>query len=254
MAILAILSVLLPSTAWAGQNSIGVGVQAAPVAISTPVTPGSTHKLSVQVYNTGSDSESISLTISNLSDLKTYTLQPSWVSFDQNTVNLDSGQTATVGITLSVPSGLPDGYYTSDVWARSVDPSNSQVSLGAGSSTLIEFKVGAGTVNFSQFLHHNHQHLTKKQLRKIRRENRKLSHANAPADNSGNGFPAGSGFIAVILLGVFVFFAIRHTHRHNRRHLPKISKSAHQRVKDHKAKDDAARAKKEKNRKMREGK
>lgn len=244
---MAVMSAILfmPSAALAGQNSIGVGVQASPVEIRTSVTAGSVHKLTVQVYNTGTDNENVSVIISNLSHLRTFTLQPSWVTFDRTTVNLDSGQTADMNLTLTIPSGIPNGYYTSDIWARAVDPSNAGVSLGAGSSTLIEFKIGPGTVNFGQFLSSNGgKHLTKKQLRQIARENRKLSQSHA-VTSTGNGIP-GAKIIGVIVIIIGCYIVYRRWRHVNVSARPKgVPKSSA--AKDMKNKHDAKQAQKRKN-------
>lgn len=242
--------ILFTQPALAGQSSSGVGIQSSPVFIGEPISANSTHKLNVSVYNTGTDNETVNLVIQNLSHRKTAELQPGWVKFSENNFSLGSGQSANVGITLTVPS-VPNGYYSSDIWARTTGGNG--LALGAGAATVIEFKVGGKHANFAQFSHP--PHYTKKQLRKIRRLNRKLEHANTPSGGSGNGGINGRVLIgvAVVILGTLIVFRVyRNTVRHHMARSRKNNKNKD--VKAYKKAHDDKQAKKERNRKMREGK
>lgn len=234
----------------AGQNN-GAGIQAEPVSIGSGVPANSTHKLNVSVYNTGTDTETLNLTVQNLSHHKTLTVQPSWVAFSENNFSIGAGETKNIGVTLSIPD-VPDGYYTSDIWVRTVSSSGDGAFLGAGAATLIEFKVGHGKANFAQFTAGG-GHLTKKQQRRLNRAERKAEHARASSGGSSNGFGPAGPVIGVGIMLVFAFGAFTHLRHHRKNTKPKTNKNKNKAVKDYKNNHEDAQAKKERNAKMRNG-
>lgn len=134
--------------------SVGVGIQAGPVCLTTTIHPGASHALPpVTVQDTGSGDESIALDVQKPAGHGTLTGRPapaSWVTFtyprkwlvlSQSSVSLSSGGTAAVSGRLAVPSSAKPGRYVAWIIAAPQSSTPGQVNLGAVAIADLEFTV-----------------------------------------------------------------------------------------------------------------
>jgi hypothetical protein len=145
--LLAVLAV--PATA---QASVGVGIQAGPVRLDGAAHPGGSYALpDVLVVNTGTSSESVSLSVDRVSAGSGRTVPPSWVHAS-GAVTLDAKQSARVPLQLVVPPTARPGRYFSDVLVKAGPPgSASGATFDAGAATQLAFTVAPGPVSSPWF-------------------------------------------------------------------------------------------------------
>jgi len=126
--------------------SIGVGIQAGPVRLSSGAHPGGTYQLpAVYVVNTGTQDESVTLKIQRISPGNGHTIPPSWIQVNSGPVHLGHHQSATIPLQLSVPLNAKPGKYFSDVVAHgSSTLSAGRANLGVAAATDLNFTVVPG--------------------------------------------------------------------------------------------------------------
>ena len=129
------------STAWA---TVGVGVQAAPVAMSAPARPGTTSAFpSVYVINTGTQSAEYSLKVERLSTGDELAVPDSWVSFGEQDFMLRPHRATTVAVRLKLPSTASAGQYMTDIVASTSARGSGSAAAGAAAATKLVFTVVA---------------------------------------------------------------------------------------------------------------
>jgi hypothetical protein len=135
-------------SASAAQASIGVGVQADPVRLTAPAHPGASYKLpSLYVVNTGSEPESVTVTVKHLSQGPGQTIPGSWVHATVPSGQLQPKQQVLIPLELNTPGDARTGGYRSDIVVTGTDGSTSQgqgVQFGAAASTDLEFTITPG--------------------------------------------------------------------------------------------------------------
>jgi hypothetical protein len=143
---LAILLGLVILPASAAEASIGIGIQAGPVRLSSAAHPGGTYQLpAVYVVNTGTAEESVTLKIERISPGTGLTVGPSWIHVSGGAVRLGHNQSARIGLQLSVPSNARPGRYFSDVVAHgSGSLTAGNANLGVAAATGLDFTVAPG--------------------------------------------------------------------------------------------------------------
>jgi hypothetical protein len=116
----------------------------APIRLAKLARAGSNYSLpSVNVANTGTQAESVSVRVERLSRGNGRKVPPSWVHAGQSLIRLSPNQQANIPLQLSVPVGAKPGRYLSDivVVASAVIPVGS-TNFGAAAATKLEFRVG----------------------------------------------------------------------------------------------------------------
>jgi hypothetical protein len=143
---LAILLGLLILPASAAEASIGIGIQAGPVRLSSAAHPGGTYQLpAVYVVNTGSAEESVTLEIERISPGTGLTVAPSWIHVSGGPVRLGHNQSARIGLQLSVPANARPGRYFSDVVAHgSGSLTAGNANMGVAAATGLDFTIAPG--------------------------------------------------------------------------------------------------------------
>jgi hypothetical protein len=143
--VLALGGGLAALTASAAQASIGVGVQADPVRLTTHAHPGASYALpSLYVVNTGSEAESVTVTVKHLSAGPGMPIPASWVHATPPSGQLQPKQQVLIPLELSTPGDAKPGSYRSDVVVTGTDGSTGQgqgVQFGAAAATNLEFTV-----------------------------------------------------------------------------------------------------------------
>ena len=115
--------------------STGVGISVSPVCLTTAAQPGHSYTLQtglgdVQVENTGSSSESITLYVRlPLSRNGKKHFPPSWISVP-SPVTLNPGQVASVPLKLTIPPGARGGTYGADLVASTMPVSGGSPAIG----------------------------------------------------------------------------------------------------------------------------
>jgi len=147
----AILLGLLILPASVAEASIGIGIQAGPVRLSSAAHPGGNYELpAVYVVNTGSVEESVTLRIERISPGTGLIVAPSWIHISGGTVRLGHNQSARIGLQLSVPANARPGHYFSDVVARgSGYLSAGNANLGVAAATGLDFTIAPGAAPHS---------------------------------------------------------------------------------------------------------
>ena len=127
--------------------SIGVGVQASPVRLGNAALTGQSYALpSVYVSDTGTQPESVSVTVDRLSTGRGRSVPPSWIRAAGPAVRLSPHQGAQIPLQLTVPAGAKPGHYLSDiVVTASPGPSAGHVNLGVAAATALVFTVRQGS-------------------------------------------------------------------------------------------------------------
>jgi uncharacterized membrane protein len=132
----------------AAQASIGVGVQADPVRLATAAHPGGSYTLpSLYVVNTGSEAESVTVTVKHLSAGPGMTIPASWVHATAPSGQLQPKQQVLIPLKLSTPGNAKPGSYRSDIVVTGTDGSTGQgqgVQFGAAAATDLEFTITPG--------------------------------------------------------------------------------------------------------------
>jgi hypothetical protein len=146
---LAILLGLLILPASVAEASIGIGIQAGPVRLSSAAHPGGTYQLpAVYVVNTGSDEESVALKIERISPGTGLTVPPSWIHVSGGAVRLGHNQSARIGLQLSVPANARPGRYFSDVVAHgSGSLIAGNANMGVAAATGLDFTIAPGAAS-----------------------------------------------------------------------------------------------------------
>jgi hypothetical protein len=126
--------------------SIGVGVQASPVRLGSAALTGQSYALpSVYVSDTGTQPESVAVSVDRLSTGHGRSVPQSWVRATGPAVRLSPHQGAQIPLQLTVPSGAKPGRYLSDiVVTASPGASAGHVNLGVAAATPLEFTVRQG--------------------------------------------------------------------------------------------------------------
>jgi hypothetical protein len=129
---------ILPS-----QASVGVGVQVNPVRLGKAAQAGATYSLPpVQVANTGTQTEWISVRIERLSHGAGQPVPASWIHASGIPLRLSPHRAARIPLRLSVPADAKMGPYLSDVVvAGSAVVAVGNTSFGAAAATKLEFRV-----------------------------------------------------------------------------------------------------------------
>ena len=165
LAVLAVPGAATASTAAPASTGTGIGVW--PVCTSTPMRPGGTYPADaggttlaavhgVQVTNTGSGSETLTLAVVPLYRSQSLyglgrPVPPSWVHFgyprrwlvvSQSSVHLAAGASAVIPVTVSPPAGAAPGTYLADIEASAGGGSAPGMSAAAGAVTPLLFTVG----------------------------------------------------------------------------------------------------------------
>jgi hypothetical protein len=140
-----VVSAALVSLAVTAGASVGVGVQAGPVLLSSAAHPGGSYALPpVYVVNTGTQAELVSIRIDRLSAGSGRPVPPSWIHAGPS-VRLTAHQAARISLQLVVPAGAKTGAYLSDVVAAgSGRISEGNANLGVAAATKLEFRVAPG--------------------------------------------------------------------------------------------------------------
>ncbi len=141
--------------AWpaASYASVGVGVQAGPVRMDGLAHPGGHYALTpVYVVNTGTETESVSISVERISPGTGRTVPPGWISASSAPVRLSHAQSARIPLELTVPRAAAAGRYFSDVVAKgSASVSAGGARLGVAAATDLEFTITPGTASGGWF-------------------------------------------------------------------------------------------------------
>lgn len=130
----------------AAQASIGVGVQADPVRLATAAHPGDSYTLpSLYVVNTGSEAESVTVTVKHLSAGPGMAIPASWVQAAAPSGQLQPKQQVLIPLKLSTPGNAKPGSYRSDIVVTGANGSGAGgVQFGAAAATNLEFTITPG--------------------------------------------------------------------------------------------------------------
>jgi hypothetical protein len=136
--------VALASFAQTSDASVGVGVQVSPVRLGSMAHRGESYALSVDVVNTGTEAEAVSMRVERLSRGSGRAVPPSWIQFAGAAVQIAPGKAARVSLELVVPGRATPGEYLSDIVASGsaagqAGPGN----LGVAAATKLEFSVSS---------------------------------------------------------------------------------------------------------------
>jgi hypothetical protein len=141
--------------AWpaASYASVGVGVQAGPVRLEGVAHPGGQYALTpVYVVNTGTEPESVSISVERISPGTGRTVPPGWISASSAPVRLSHAQSARIPLELTVPRAAAPGRYFSDVVAKgSASVSAGGADLGVAAATDLEFTIAPGATSAGWF-------------------------------------------------------------------------------------------------------
>src|ERR1700733_14794129 len=97
--------------------SVGVGVQVSPVRLGSMAHRGGSYALWVDVVNTGTEAEAVSMRVEGLSRGSGRAVPPSWIQFAGAAVQIAPGKAARVSLELVVPGRAQPGGYLSDIVA-----------------------------------------------------------------------------------------------------------------------------------------
>ena len=139
VALVALASFTQPSDA-----SVGVGVQASPVRLGSMAHRGQRYALPLEVVNTGTETEAVSMRLDRLTRGPGRTVPPTWIQFAGPAVQLAPGQAARVSLELVVPGGATPGEYLSDIVVSSAAAGQPGMGhLGVAAATKLEFTVSS---------------------------------------------------------------------------------------------------------------
>ena len=135
---------LLPAAV--AEASIGIGIQAGPVRLTTNAHPGGSYTLpAVYVVNTGSEDESVTLKIQRISPGNGTTAPASWIHVTSTPVHLGQKQSTRIALQLEVPANAKPGQYFSDVVAHgSGSISAGHANLAVAAATGLDFTIAPG--------------------------------------------------------------------------------------------------------------
>ena len=127
--------------------SVGVGVQENPVSLATVAHAGQSYPLpSIQVANTGTQDETISVRVERLSRGRGRSVPPSWIHIANSPMRLSVHQATHIPLELVVPANAKSGRYLSDILVvgSALIPAGS-TNFGAGAATKLEFTIRPGS-------------------------------------------------------------------------------------------------------------
>jgi len=127
--------------------TVGVGITAATITLSHPVAPGSVTAMpAVYVKNTGSEAETVALSVRRSPTTPHPPVPPGWVSFGSRTVFLGPGAGKYVTVRLTVPASVAGGSYEGLLAATTASGRVSGGSaVGATAETLLAVTVATPT-------------------------------------------------------------------------------------------------------------
>lgn len=136
-------AVLLP--ALSANASVGVGIQADPVRLAGNAHPGGTFTLpDVYVVNTGSQPESISVSVQRMNAAKSSLDIPgTWIQATSVPAQLAPGQAVRIPLRLTTPGDARPGRYASNIVVTGTvqpDP-GSPVRFSAAAATGLDFSI-----------------------------------------------------------------------------------------------------------------
>jgi hypothetical protein len=148
-AILTTLGVLAPGMAFAA-GSIGIGIQAEPITLSTAVTPGHHYRFpTAYVVNKGTEGVVAKFEVRRFNGGTGHDIPASWITFPTPYVLLKPGQSVHIPIVLNLPKSAALGKYQSDVFVETATKANASgvgAQVGAAAATKIEFTVSGHSV------------------------------------------------------------------------------------------------------------
>lgn len=136
--------VALASFTQTSDASVGVGVQVSPVRLGSMAHRGESYALSVDVVNTGTEAEAVSMRVERLSRGSARAVPPSWIQFAGGAVQIAPGKAARVSLELVVPGQARPGEYLSDIVASGAAAGQAGTgNLGVAAATKLEFSVSS---------------------------------------------------------------------------------------------------------------
>lgn len=125
--------------------SVGVGIQADPVRLTGDAHPGGTFTLpDLYVVNTGSQAESISVSVERMNAIRTTLGVPgSWIQASSVPNLLSPGQAVRIPLRLVTPGNARPGHYASSIVVTGIvqpDP-GSPVRFSAAAATGVQFSI-----------------------------------------------------------------------------------------------------------------
>jgi hypothetical protein len=136
--------VTLASFTQTSDASVGVGVQASPVSLGSMAHRGQRYALPLDVVNTGTEAEAVSVRVERLTRGPGRTVPPSWIQFAGPAMQLAPGKAARVSLELVVPGGATPGEYLSDIVVSGAAAGQPGMgNLGVAAATKLEFSVSS---------------------------------------------------------------------------------------------------------------
>ena len=136
--------VTLASFTQTSDASVGVGVQASPVRLGSMAHRGERYALSLDVVNTGTEAEAVSMRVERLSRGPGRAVPPSWIQFAGPAVQIVPGKAVRVSLELVVPGRAKPGEYLSDIVVSSSSAGQAGAgNLGVAAATKLEFSVSS---------------------------------------------------------------------------------------------------------------
>jgi hypothetical protein len=124
--------------------SVGVGVQASPVRLGGMAHRGDRFALPLDVVNTGTEAEAVSMRVERLSPGPGWAVPPSWIQFPGSAVQIAPGKAARVFLELVIPAGARPGEYLSDIVVSGSAPGQAGTgNFGVAAATKLEFSVSS---------------------------------------------------------------------------------------------------------------
>ena len=136
--------VMLASFTQTSEASVGVGVQASPVRLGSMAHRGERYALPLDVVNTGTEAEAVSMRVERLSRGPGLPVPPSWIQFAGPAVQIAPGKAARVSLELVVPGDAKPGGYLSDIVVSTSAAGQAGTGhLGVAAATKLEFSVSS---------------------------------------------------------------------------------------------------------------
>jgi hypothetical protein len=130
----------------AAEASVGVGIQENPVSLLRPARAGGTYPLpAVQVANTGTQDETITLKVERITHGSGRVVPRAWIQFADTQIQLAAHEETTIALDLVVPASARSGSYQSDVVVigSPVEPGKA-TNFRPAAATKLEFRVVPG--------------------------------------------------------------------------------------------------------------
>jgi hypothetical protein len=136
--------VALASFTQTSDASIGVGVQASPVRLGSMAHRGERFALPLDVVNTGTEAEAVSMRVERLGQGPGRAVPSSWIQFSGPPVQIAPGKAARISLELVIPGQAKPGEYLSDiVVSGSAAGQAGTHNLGVAAATKLEFSVSS---------------------------------------------------------------------------------------------------------------